>query len=96
MGNIASILSAHNRNILYSKKSEFGCNCRSKTNFPLDNKCLTLKIVYQADVRNDTNDEKKLYLGVSETLFKERFRNHKKEFAHKKYRNSTELSKYIW
>ena len=24
------------------------------------------------------------------------FRNHKKEFAHKKYRNSTELSKYIW
>ena len=57
---------------------------------------MTPKIVYQADVRNDTNDEKKFYLGVSETPFKERFRNHKKEFAHKKYRNSTELSKYIW
>ena len=56
----------------------------------------TPKIVYQADVRNDTNDEKKFYLGVSETPFKERFRNHKKEFTHKKYRNSTELSKYIW
>ena len=38
---------------------------------------------------------KNSYLGVSETLFKERFRNHKKEFAHMKYRNSTELSKYI-
>ena len=86
MGNIAS----------FPKKSEFGCNCRSKTDCPLDNKCLIPKIVYQADVRNDTNDEKKFYLGVSETPFKERFRNHKKEFAHKKYRNSTELSKYIW
>ena len=96
MGNVASVLSAHNRNILYPKKSEFGCKCRSKTNCPLDNKCLTPKIVYQADVRNDTNDEKKFYLGVSETPFKERFRNHKKEFTHKKYRNSTELSKYIW
>ena len=50
MVNVAFVLSAHNRNILYSKKSEFGCNCRSKTNCPLDNKCLTPKIVYQADV----------------------------------------------
>ena len=96
IGNIASVLSAHNKNILHPKKSEFGCNCRSKTDFPLDNKCLTPKIVCQADVPNDTNYEKKFYLGISETPFKERFRNHKKEFAHKKYRNSTELSRYIW
>ena len=41
MSNVASVLSAHNRNILYLKKSEFGCNCRSKTDFPLDNNCLT-------------------------------------------------------
>ena len=94
MGNVASILSAHNRNILYPKKSEFGCNCRSMTDCSLDNKCLTLKIVYQADVWNDTNDEK-FYLGVSETPFKERFRNQKKEFTYKKYRNNTEFSKYI-
>ena len=96
MGNVASVLSAHNRNILYPKKSEFGCNCRSKTDFPLDNKCLTPKIVYQADVWKDTNDEKKFYFGVSETPFNERFTNHKEKFANKKYRNSTELSKYIW
>ena len=42
--------------LYYPKSSEFGCNCRSKTNCPLDNKCLTPKIVYKADVRNDTND----------------------------------------
>ena len=57
---------------------------------------MTPKIVYQTDVRNDTNDERKFYLGVSEAPFKERFRNHKKEFTHKKYRNSTKFSKYIW
>ena len=89
---MASILS-HNRNILYSNKSKFGCNCRSKTDCPLENKRLTPKIVYQAHVQNDANDEKKFYLEVSETSFKERFRNHKKEFAQRKYRNSTELSK---
>ena len=40
--------------------------------------------------------KKKFYFGVSETPSKERFRNHKKEFNFVKYRNSTELSKYIW
>ena len=36
------------------------------------------------------------YFGVFETPFKERLRNHKKEFNYIKYRNSTKLSKYIW
>ena len=81
-----------NKNILYPKKYQFACKCRSKTDCPLDKKCLTPKIVYQADVQNDTNDEKKFYLGVSETPFKQQFRNHKK------YQNSTDLSKSkcIW
>ena len=78
MVNVASVLSAQNRNILLPKKSEFGCNCRSKTDCLLDNKCLTCKIVYHADVRNDTNYEKKFYLGVSEAPFKEPFRCQKK------------------
>ena len=73
-----------------------GCNCRSRNECPLQNKCLTPKIIYRANVENYTNDEKKFYYGVSETPFKERFRNHKRDFNHDKYRNSTELSKYIW
>ena len=71
MGNVPSVLSAHNRNIWHQKKSELGCSCTSKTDFPIYNKCLTPKIVYQADVRNDTNDEKNFFLGVSETPLKE-------------------------
>ena len=57
---------------------------------------MTPKIVYRANVENDINDENNFYFGVSETPFKESFRNHKKEFNYAKYRNSTELSKYIW
>ena len=52
--------------------------------------------MYRADVKNLTNDEKKFYLGVTETPFKERFGNHTRDYKHPKYRNSTELSKYIW
>ena len=57
---------------------------------------MALKIVYQADIRNDTNDEKKFWIGVSETPFKERFGNHKNWFTHKKYDTITELPKFIW
>ena len=58
------MLSAHNIKFLFLKESEFGCNFRSEANFQLGNKCLTLKIVFQADVRSDTNDEKKFCLEI--------------------------------
>ena len=48
------------------------------------------------DVTNPTNDEKKYYLGATGTPFKERFGSHMRNFKRLKYRNSTELSKYIW
>ena len=32
-----------------------------------------------------TMDKKKIYLGASETPFKERFRNHTRDFKHKRY-----------
>ena len=52
------------------------------------------KKVYQADAKHLTNDEKKFYLEVTETPFKERFGNHMQDFKHTKY--NTELSKYVW
>ena len=97
MGNISSIISSHNKNILNPvSNTKYGCNCRSKKSCLLQNKCLTPKIVYRADVKNVTSDEKKLYLGVTETSFKQRFGNHTQPFKHPKYRNTTELSKYMW
>ena len=51
--------------------------------------------MYEAKVSTDTKNKSKRYLGASETPFKERFRNHTKDFKHKKYEKYTELSKYI-
>ena len=97
MGNISSIILSHNKNLLNPcSKTEYRCNCRSKECCSLQNKCLTPKILYRADVKDLRNDEKKFYLGVRETPFKQRFGNHKPDFQYPKYRNSTELSKYVW
>ena len=86
MGNISSIISSHNKNILNPvSNTEYGCNCRSKESCPLQNKCLTPKIVYRADVKNLTNDEKRFYLGVAETPFKERIGTHTRDFKDSKY-----------
>ena len=71
--------------------TEYGCNCRSKESCPLQNQCLTPKIVYRADVKDLTNDEKNFYLGVTETPFKERFAT-TRGTSNTPY---TEISKYI-
>ena len=97
MANISPVISSLNHKILRSPTNEqFGCNCRSKPDCPLQNKCLTPKVIYQTNVTNNVNNEERFYRGLAETPFKERFRNHAKEFKYDKYRNNTELSKYIW
>ena len=45
---------------------------------------------------NNSNDEEKFYFGLTDTTFKERYRDHNRDFKHEKYENSTELAKYIW
>ena len=62
----------------------------------MQNQCLTLDTDYQADVSNNVDNERRAYLGVSETLFKERYSNHARESKHEIYSNATELSKYVW
>ena len=67
-----------------------------RENCPLQNQCYTPSIIYQADVENNANKGTKIYSGLPETSFKQRFRNHNKDFTHKECRKSTELSKYMW
>ena len=45
---------------------------------------------------NETSNECQRYPVVSETPFKEIFKNHARDFKDKKYEKWTELSKYIW
>ena len=90
MRSMSSIISAHNCSTLNPPKKSFGSNCRNRSMCPLQNKCLTPNIVYQAD------DERRVYLGLSETPFKGRFRNHVRDFNNEIHYNKTELSKYVW
>jgi len=79
MPNIATIISGHNKQVLNPKQETHSCNCRRKTECPLSNECLTPSVIYQAEIKNDKNNDKKTCIGASATPFKERFRNHIKD-----------------
>ena len=51
-------------------------------------------IIYQAEVT--ISQSKQTYIGLCDTSFKSRYRNHTCSFRNERYRNSTELSKYVW
>ena len=99
MPNIKSIISSHNKAVLsnfYQSQTQTNkkeCNCREKDQCPLDGKCLTQNVVYQATVTTQTSSDS--YVGLA-TNFKERYRNHTASFRHESKRNETELSKHIW
>ena len=87
-----SIISEHNCSTLNPPKTSFGCNCRNRSMCPLQNKCLTPNIVYLAEITNNVDDERRVYLGLSETPFKDRCRNHVRDFNNEIHYNNTELS----
>ena len=95
MRNMSSILASHNKKILADNKRQCECNCRKKDECPLENKCLTPWVIYEADVIT-LNTSRKFYIGLSDKPFKERCNNHKRDFRNKRYGKSTELSKYTW
>ena len=58
MPNMKSFISSHNKAVLsdyhqsQTQTSDKECNCRKKDQYPLDGKCLTKKVVYQATVKS--------------------------------------------
>ena len=71
------------------------CNCRVKTDCPLDGNCLTKSVVYQATVTETNTEKTETYVGLCETEFKTRYYNHKTSFKHETKQHSTELSKHV-
>lgn len=94
--NMENIIKQHNAKILKQPpdENERLCNCRNKTQCPLDGKCLSKCIVYKATV--EAENVTSIYYGLCDGEFKSRFNNHVKSFKHIKYVNETELSKHIW
>ena len=62
----------------------------------MQNQCLTPKVIHEATVVNNTDDEKRVYFGASDTIFKQWYHNHIRDCNHERYSKCTELWKYIW
>ena len=99
MPNIKSKINQHNHQIIKPNIPENNktCNCITKINCPLENKCLTENIIYEATITTPSNQQyTKHYIGLCETTFKKRYANHKKTFNHLKYEHDTTLSTEYW
>ena len=94
MNNTKQIIDNHNKRILTASLqtddiaaaatiNNKTCNCRQKNACPLDGNCLQPSVIYQATVTRIDNNTTETYIGLTENVFKTRYRNH------------TELSKHI-
>ena len=78
------------------RSSLFRWTCWNQANCPLDGKCLSSEIIYQATVTREDNNNQETYIGLTETSFKLRYNNHTNSFRNSNKRHSTTLSQYIW
>ena len=60
----------------------------------MDENCNAENVIYQAEVTTSTTKE--TYIGLCDTTFKLRYRNHMCSFRNERYKHATELSKHIW
>ena len=97
--NIKSIINAHNRKILYPSPTigRRTCNCINISQCPLQQRCLSNNILYQANITLlGENPETKVYYGICEIKFKLRYAIHEKSFNHRNRKSDTELSNECW
>ena len=90
---ISSILTSQNKKILLGNEKQNESNCRDKDECPLENKCLTARVIYEADVIT-LNTSRNFCIALSDTPFKERFNNHKRYFRNKRCEKSTKLLQF--
>ena len=70
------------------------CNCKQKSECPLEGQCLKKEIVYQATV-NSEGGKMENYVGLTANTFKESFSGHLFNFNHENSKGTT-LSAHIW
>ena len=92
MPNMKRKVDTHNMQTLKTNQQQTDtrtCNCRIMTDCPLDGKCLTKSVVYQATVTETNTDKTETYVGLCETDFKARYYNHRSTFKHENKQNNT-------
>ena len=95
--NMGSIIRKHNSKVATKdeRKSHPPCNCRNKNNCPLQGDCRRSSVVYKCEITTPVTP-KKVYIGLTEQEFKDRWNAHKTSFNNRKYQHSTTLSTYVW
>ena len=95
--NVSRIISSHNKKILNPKpiENQKSCNCRKKTDCPLNGNCLEKEVIYKCKV-NAPNSDSKHYIGLTANSFKQRWYGHNHTFRNEEKKKSTELSNYVW
>ena len=102
MPNMKNIITKHNKSVIgkseptQTDKSQKDCNCRDKLQCPLNKKCQTSSVIYQATVTREDNNNSETYIGLTENSFKSRYAGHLSSFKHETKRNATALSEHIW
>ena len=99
MPNMKNIINNHNNMIIKNNRTNPPtpeCNCRIQYSCPLNGKCLTTELVYQATVTRNDNQQEETYIGLTENTFKTRYNGHTNSFRNEEKKNSTTLSQYIW
>ena len=103
--NMKKIISGHNSKVLKDEETKTTaeeevekkeCRCRSKDDCPLDGKCESESVVYQATVKELVSKEEENYLGLTGNTFKSRYGGHKSSFKNEKQTGETTLSMHIW
>lgn len=93
--NMEQIINIHNRKIMEGTKKEEDqpCNCRNEC--PTKGVgCRRKNVVYEATVTSE--QDCKVYVGLTSSEFKKRYANHKTDFKYEKKKNSTALASHVW
>ena len=95
MQNMNNIIRKHNSSVMKDPISPTTktCNCRKKSDCPMNVICLSECFIYKASIDTPTC---RIYYGTCENTFKERYNNHTCSFRIKSREKNTELSKYVW
>ena len=98
MPNMATSIARHNLRVLGSGDSRTPpCNCEGGAgNCPVQGACRQDGVVYEACVQERVSGRKETYTGLTGRRFRDRWKEHERNFEKPNQRNETSLSLHVW
>ena len=101
MPNMATTVARHNSKVIRGDNPSAAqakkCDCEGGTpSCPVEGECRQKGVVYKASVTERTSGKTETYTGLTGREFKERWKEHQKDFENTKNRTKTTLSSHIW